>query len=138
MQRRVELDAPANDLAFLERDYGRDDFDAGFRARACANQFLEDAIVFRAAIGITGAVFGDGADVDRMSAEDFSPADRYGKKVSVAKRHISNGDGAVVESVGRMIFRDGDIFVGKRHRTANGNGFACIIVDSALSWCGGR
>src|SRR5450755_2224757 len=118
MKGRAELEAFANDGAFFEGDDWRDDFDAGFRTRADANQFLEDAIVFRAAIGIAGAVFSNGADVDGVSADGFRPADRYGKKVGVAKGHV--GDRNFGGVLGVLIFGDFYILVGER-RTANGS-----------------
>src|ERR1700675_610704 len=115
MQRRAELYALANDFAFLQGDNGRDDFNVGLGASAHANQFLKDAVIFRAAIGIAGAVFRYRADVDGVSADDFRPAYRYGKEMRVAKRHISYGDfvGArVVRDV--LIFGDDDVGVGQR------------------------
>src|SRR5450755_3427804 len=117
MEGSAELEAFANDSAFLEGDNRGDDFDAGFRARADANQFLESAIIFRAAIGIAGAVFGDCADVDGVSADDFGPTDGHGKKMGVAKGHV--GDGNFGGAHGVMIFGDGNVSVGKRG-TADG------------------
>src|ERR1700730_3737374 len=115
MQRGAELDAFADDLAFLQGDHRRCDFNMRLRASAHANQFLKDAIIFRAAIGIAGAVFRDRADVDGVSADDFRPAYRYGKKMRVAKRHISNGY-FVTTRVGRNVLMlwYGDGAVGKR------------------------
>src|ERR1700688_1640608 len=115
MQRGAELDALANDFAFLQGDYRRGDFNICFRASAYANQFLKDAIIFRAAIGIAGAVLRDRSDVDGMSADDFRPADRYGKKMGVAKRDVCDGDFVGLRMVRNMLMlRDGDAPVGKR------------------------
>src|ERR1700737_4630343 len=115
MQRGAELDALANDFAFLQGDYRRGDFNMRLGASAHANQFLKYAIIFRAAIGIAGTVFRDRADVDGVSADDFRPAYRYGKKIRVAKRHVSDGyfvrAGAVRDV---LMLRDGDVSVGKR------------------------
>jgi len=115
MQRGAQLDALANDFAFLQADHRRGDFNICFRAGAYANQFLKDAIIFRAAIRIAGAVFRDRANVDGISADDFSPADRYGKKMGVAKRDVGDGDFADVSVVRNVLMlRDGDAPVGKR------------------------
>src|ERR1700730_3852642 len=121
MQRRAEVDALANDCAFLQRDYRRGDFNMRLGAGAHANQFLKDAIILWAAIGIAGAVFRDRADVDGLSADDFRPAYRYGKEMRVAKRHVSYGNfvGArVVRDV--LIFGDDDVGVGES-RAADGS-----------------
>src|SRR5579871_5249037 len=92
MQRGTQLDALANDFAFSERDDGCLYLDVCLRARAHADEFLKDAIVFGAAIGIAGAVFGDGADINGMSAKDLGPAYGDGKKMGVAKRDVGHGD----------------------------------------------
>src|ERR1700693_4442423 len=109
MQRGAELDALANDFAFLQGDHRRCDFNMRFRPRAHPNQFLKDAIIFRAAIWIAGAVFRDCADVDGLSADNFSPASCYGKEMRVAKRHVSNGYFAGASAVRNLLmFRDCD------------------------------
>ena len=146
MQRGAELDALANDFAFLQGDYRRSDFNICFRAGACANQFLKDTMIFRAAIGIAGAVFRDRADVDGVSADDFRPADRYGKKMRVAKRDVCDGDFVGLRMVRNMLMlRDGDAPVGKRgasdsskmiqlndqpvgHMIKIGDGFECLAL----------
>src|ERR1700722_17532 len=115
MQRGAELDALANDFVFLQGDHRRGDFNICFRASAYANQLLKDTIIFWAAIGIAGAVFRDCANVDGVSADDFSPTDRYGKKMGVAKRDVRDGDFVGFRMVRNMLMlRNGDAPVGKR------------------------
>src|ERR1700736_3126217 len=115
MQRRAELDALANDFAFLQGDYRRGDFNMRLGTSAHANQFLKNSVIFRAAIGIGRAVFRDRADVDGVSADDFRPAYRYGKKMRVAKRHVSDGyfvSAGAVRDV--LMLGDGDVPVSQR------------------------
>src|ERR1700722_7659488 len=146
MQRGAELDALANDFAFLQGDHRRGDFNICFRAGAYANQFLKDKIIFRAAIGIAGAVFRNRADVNGVSADDFSPADRYGKKMGVAKRDVRDGDFVCASCFRNMLMlRDGDAPVGKCgasdgakmiqlndqpvwHMIKIGDGFECLAL----------
>src|ERR1700676_765316 len=115
MQGGAELDALANDFAFLQGDHWCGDFNVCFRAGARANQFLKHTIIFRAAIGIARAVFRDRADVDGVSADDFRPAYRYGKKMRVAKRDVSDGyfvSAGAVRDV--LMLGDGDVPVSQR------------------------
>src|ERR1700722_13675402 len=98
MQRGAQFDAAPDDLVFLQLDDGRDDIDLRFGARAFANHVLERAVVFGATVGIAGAVFGDSADVNRIGADGFGPADRDGKEMGVAEWHVSDGNVAGVWS----------------------------------------
>src|SRR5450432_3027828 len=113
MQRSAQRAAAADDFAFLQSDYWSDDFDLRLRTRANANYFLERSIVFGAAIGIAGAVFGHGTDVDFARADGFSPADRYGKKMRVAEWDVGDGNVCGVRAAParrwlvQFVFRDG-------------------------------
>src|SRR5882762_6762159 len=114
MQRRNQLDASADDLAFLPLNHRRHDLDLCFRPRPHANQFLKYAVILRAAIGISGTVFRHGADINRARAERFRPAHRHGKKMGIAKRYVGYWDCAAMQSwCTEFIFRNRNVLVRK-------------------------
>src|SRR4051812_20329243 len=115
MQRSPQFDSTADDLVLLELDDRSDDFDLRFGARAFTNHILKGSVIFGAAIGIAGTVFGDGTDVDRVGANGFGPAHRDGKKVRVAKRDVSDWDVAAIRTGRRMqlILGDRDALIGE-------------------------
>src|SRR5882724_2359899 len=119
MQRRAQFDAPPDDLAFLQSDDRRYDFDLRFRPRAHADQLLEHAVVLRPAIRIAGAVFCYCAYVNRPGSNRFRPAHRHGKKMRISKGNVGYGNRAAMRA-GRaqLIFWDGNALVGER-RSAN-------------------
>src|SRR5712692_524214 len=119
MQRRTQLDAPPDDLAFSQLDDWRDDFDLRFRPRSHANQFLKYAVVFLPAVRIPGAVFGHRPDVNGPRADGLRPAHRNRKKMRVPKGNVSHGDRAAVWP-GFYASRcgNGNVLVGER-RPAN-------------------
>src|SRR5690349_15280751 len=65
-------------------------FGAGFGSHA--DQFVEDAVVLGAAVGIAGAVRFDRADENLARADHLGPRNGDGQEVSVAKGHVARRD----------------------------------------------
>src|SRR5215470_12738429 len=113
MQRSAKFDGLANDFVFLERDHWRTDLDVGLMTRSHMNQLLKHPVILRTAIRIAGTVFGNGADINSVSPDGFSPAHSHGKKMRVAKRHVGYGNfTAVFRPGGQVVFRYRDAGVG--------------------------
>src|SRR5215471_209330 len=109
MQRRSELDALADDLALFEGYHRRDNLNLRLWPGSHPNQLLEDLVVLRSAIRISGAVFRNRADVDRARASRFRPAHRHRKKMRITKWHVCHGDRTAVRSWrAQFIFRHGN------------------------------
>src|SRR6266404_5408608 len=114
MQRRNQFDASADDLAFLPLNHRRHDLDLCFRPRPHANQFLKYAVILRTAIGISGTVFRNGADINRARTNRLRPAHRHRKKMGIAKRHIGYWDYAAMQSwCAEFIFGNQNVLVRK-------------------------
>ena len=56
-----------------------------FGTRSLAHQLLEDTVIFRPAIRITGTVLRNGADENRCCPNDLRPAYRNRKEMRVTK-----------------------------------------------------
>src|SRR6266481_4445190 len=115
MQRRAQFDASPDDLAFLQSDDGRYDFDPRFRPCPHADQLLEHPVISRPAIRIAGAVFRDCSYVNRTGANRFGPAYRHGKKMRVSKGHVGYGNRAAMRArSAQLIFRNRNALVRER------------------------
>src|SRR5580700_5652089 len=120
MQRRAKLDSSPDNLAFLQRNHRRPDFDLRLRPRSHAHQLLKNLVILRAAIGIPGTILRHGPNVNRLRANGFRPAHRHGKKMRIAKRHIGHRNRTPLRpGRAQFIFRHRDFRIRKR-RPANG------------------
>jgi len=109
----AEFSALVNDFTFFHVDDRRDDLDVRVGLGADADQLLEDLVIFGAAIGVAGTVFGNSSDVKSASADGFRPTDTDAEEVCVAKGDVGNGNFACT-GVGELIFGDVDAIVGQR------------------------
>jgi hypothetical protein len=107
-----EFKAAADYLVLAHGDKRRFDAD-GAVARAGADELLKGLIVGGAAVGITGAVLLDGANIDRLRAEHFRPTDGGGEKVRVAEGNVGDRDAAADGVLICRGFGDIDICVGE-------------------------
>jgi hypothetical protein len=78
MQWSSKFNATADDFTFLESDHRSNDFNLGFGTRAFANELLECAVIFGAAIGISGTIFRYRSYVNGTRTDRFGPTDRDG------------------------------------------------------------
>src|ERR1700683_1213692 len=91
VERRFELCAATDDFAFAHVDDRGGDLDFRFWLGALADHPLEGFVILRAAVGITGTVFEDGADVDGVRVEDFGPGDGGREEVGIAGGDVGDG-----------------------------------------------
>src|SRR5438046_4266871 len=119
MQRGTQFDASPDNLAFLQRDDRRNDFDLRFRPRAHADQLLERTVILRATVRITGAVFRHRSYINRSCANRLRPAHRHRKKMRIPERDVGYRN-RVAARPGRaqLILRYRNALVRER-RTAN-------------------
>src|SRR4051812_11752296 len=91
LQGSAQFKAAPDDLSLTECDERRGDLDASL-FRAHSDHLIKSVVVLRTAIGVAGAVLCDRADVDLLRTEHLGPADRCGKKMRVAERHVGDGN----------------------------------------------
>src|SRR5882724_6254671 len=109
LQRRAQLQAAADDFCLAKCDERSGDLDASL-FRPYADDLTESVVILGAAVGVTGAVLRDRADVDLGCSQHLGPTDRCGKKMRIAEGDVGDGDpGADVAGFG-----DGDAFVSQR------------------------
>src|SRR5262249_31666919 len=82
--------------------------------RSSLYDFIEGAVVGGTAIGISGAVLLDGADVDLLRSQHLCPTHGRGKKMSVAKWHVCHRN-AAADLAGCIGHRN--FFIGQRRTT---------------------
>src|SRR5437660_6980525 len=119
MQRGTQFDASPDNLAFLQRDDRRNDFDLRFRPRAQADQLLERTVILRATVRIAGAVFRHRSYINRSCANRLRPAHRHGKKMRIPERDVGYGNRVAARAgCAQLILRYRNALVRER-RTAN-------------------
>src|SRR5215469_2767477 len=118
LEGRMQFESAADNLAFLQANHRRDDFDLRFGARPAAYQFPERFVIFGPTIGIPRTVLGDRADIKRARAGRFGPTDTNAQKMRVAERNVGHRDGAFSRRT-QLIFRDVHAGIGERG-AANG------------------
>src|SRR5260370_289538 len=115
LQRRAKLHSAADNFAFLQPNHRRHDLNFCLRTRSPADQLLKCFVIFRPAIGVSRAVFGDSSNVDGTRPGSFRPTDRHAQKVRVAEGDISHRNRATTgPRRAQIIFRNGNVLVRQR------------------------
>ncbi len=90
-RRALQFQTEPDDLHLLEGDERSLDVDVAFFGSGL-DEAIEGGVVLGTAVGIAGAVLGDGADEDVVGAEDLGPTDGDGEEMGVAEGNVGDGD----------------------------------------------
>src|SRR5437667_11661956 len=86
---------------------------------------LESLVILRTAVGITGAIGRDRANIDAFRSDHFGPRDCRGKKMGIAKRNVTGRNGLGLE----IGFADRDVPV-RQAGTTDSSQIALIQVQT--------
>src|ERR1700676_1306315 len=119
MQRRAQLYSSPDDLAFLQRNHRRRNFDLRLRPRSHAHQLLKNLVILRAAIRVAGTVLRHRPNVNSPRPDRLCPSHRHRNKMRIAKRHVRDRNRTSLRPRRtQFIFRHRDLRIRKR-RPAN-------------------